>query len=154
MKETTMDLDAVTAEVQALILPRFDEGVALRLGVILTGLATGLPVVINIRAPHRTFFHVALPGSQSGNENWARRKSNMSFFTGMASMAVGLKHAASGRSLADSGLALADYADHGGAVPVVVLGVGMIAVATVSGLPQEEDHALVVRGIRALAAEL
>jgi uncharacterized protein (UPF0303 family) len=46
----------------------------------------------------------------------------------------------------------ADHADAGGAVPIVVRGVGMVAVATVSGLPQVEDHRLVVQGIRAVLA--
>jgi uncharacterized protein (UPF0303 family) len=37
-------------------------------------------------------------------------------------------------------------------VPIRVKGGGVVAVATVSGLPQVEDHKLVVRGIRALLA--
>lgn len=39
----------------------------------------------------------------------------------------------------------ATYAIHGGAVPVMVEGVeGIVAVVVVSGLKQEQDHAVVV----------
>ena len=148
-----MDLETLTAEAATLILPRFDEGTALRLGQILTDLAQGLPVVINIRNANRCFFHAALPGSQATNDNWARRKSNTALMTGRASMAVGLKNAERSQTLARDGLSEVDYADHGGAVPIVVAGVGMVAVATVSGLPQADDHRLVIRGIMALLAE-
>jgi uncharacterized protein (UPF0303 family) len=36
-------------------------------------------------------------------------------------------------------------------VPIRVTGAGVVAVVTVSGLPQVEDHKLVVRGLKALA---
>ena len=149
-----MDIASLEAEAARLILPRFDEDTALQLGLILIDLAKGLPVVINIRNAHRAFFHAALPGSQANNDNWARRKSNTALNQGKASMLVGLKNAERQRTLAVDGLAEADYADHGGAVPIRVAGTGMVAVATVSGLPQEDDHALVVRGIEALIARL
>jgi uncharacterized protein (UPF0303 family) len=149
-----MTLAELEAEAARLILPRFDEDTALRLGQILVDLAKGLPVVINIRNAQRTFFHAALPGAQANNDNWARRKSNTVLMMGRASMAVGLKNAARGTTLTRDGLAEADYADHGGAVPIIVAGVGMVAIATASGLPQEDDHRLVINGIEALLAEL
>lgn len=144
-----MNLTDLETEAESLILPRFDETTALELGTILLDLAKGLPVVINIRNAHRTFFHAALPGSQAGNDNWARRKSNTTLMVGRASMAVGLRNAERKQTLSRDGLSEVDYADHGGAVPIRVAGVGMVAVATVSGLPQEDDHRLVVRGIEA-----
>lgn len=149
-----MDITSLEAEAARLILPRFDETHALQLGLILTELATGLPVVINIRNANRCFFHAALPGSQPNNDNWARRKSNVALMMGHASMLVGLKGAERQRTLAVDGLAEADYADHGGAVPIRVVGVGLVAVCTVSGLPQEEDHRLVIKGIEKLLARL
>ncbi len=149
-----MDLASLEAEHNRLTLPRFDEGDALQLGLILAELASGLPVVINIRNASRTFFHAALPGSQPNNDNWARRKSNVALVMGRSSMLVGLRGRERQRTLAVDGLSEADYADHGGAVPVMVVGVGMVAVCTVSGLPQEEDHRLVVRGIEMLLARL
>ena len=148
---TLTDLDA---EAKTLILPGFDAGVALRLGIILTGLADGLPVVINIRNGHRCFFHAALPGSAANNDHWARRKSNTALMMALPSLSVGTKFREKTGSLPEQGYPVEDYSDHGGAVPVVVAGVGMVAVATVSGLPQVEDHKLVVAGLRALLAEL
>ncbi len=136
------------AEAATLVLPDFDETTALRLGRILTDLAMAeaLPVVIDIRTPDRTLFHAGLPGSAPLNDLWARRKSNTALRFHEASLLVGTKHREKGETLAKHGLDLADYADHGGAVPIRVAGVGVVAVATVSGLPQVEDHRLVVRG--------
>ena len=37
-----------------------------------------------------------------------------------------------------------DYAVHGGCFPLIVRGTGIIGTVTVSGLAQEDDHAIVV----------
>jgi uncharacterized protein (UPF0303 family) len=147
-----MDIAALEQEQAGLGLPRFAEPEALRLGAWLVAEAEAgaLPVVIDIRTPTRTLFHASLPGSAPNNDNWARRKSNVAFTFATSSLLQRLKHEAKGQSLARSGLSEADHALSGGAVPVVVAGTGVVAVATVSGLPDTEDHALVVRGIRAL----
>lgn len=142
---------ALEAEYAQLQFPRFGEAEALALGGVLVRLAEGLPVVINIRTPDRVLFHAALPGSAPLNDNWARRKSNTALAFQLPSFLVGRKHLLKG-DLAMHGLDIADYADHGGAVPIKVQGVGVVACATVSGLPQEDDHALVVRGFEAFLA--
>ncbi|HYH89129.1 MAG TPA: heme-binding protein, partial [Solirubrobacteraceae bacterium] len=46
----------------------------------------------------------------------------------------------------------AEFAAHGGAFPVIVRDVGVVGTVTVSGLPQEEDHRLVVSVLRAFLA--
>jgi uncharacterized protein (UPF0303 family) len=48
---------------------------------------------------------------------------------------------------ASSPLDPALYAAHGGAFPIRVAGAGVIGVVAVSGLPQREDHALVVTAL-------
>lgn len=153
---TAPSLDQLQTEAKSLILPRFAETEALALGQILQGLALarGLALVVNIRTASRTLFHAALPGSAALHDRWAQRKSNTVLFFQEASLLVGTRHRANGETLAKHGLDSADYADHGGAVPVRVAGTGMVAVATVSGLPQVDDHRLVVEGLRALIATL
>jgi uncharacterized protein (UPF0303 family) len=147
-----MDIEDLEAEARGLVLPRWDEAVALDLGLTLLDLAhaRGLPVVIDVRDASRTFFHAALPGATPLNDLWARRKSATVLMFHAASLLVGKRKADKGQSVADDGLDHADYAIHGGAVPVVVAGAGMVAAATVSGLPQVEDHALVVEALRLL----
>jgi len=110
-------------------------------------------VVVNIRTADRTLFHAGLPGSAPLNDLWARRKSNTALMFQLPSLLVALRNKAKDEPLERHGLAPADYADSGGAVPIRVRNVGVVAVATVSGLPQVEDHKLVVRAIRLLAAE-
>jgi uncharacterized protein (UPF0303 family) len=147
-----MEISEIEAEFAGLELAKFDETLALRLGEVLIDLALAddLPVVINIRTADRTLFHAALPGSAPLNDLWARRKSNTALLFLLPTLLVGRRNKARGETLARHGLDPADYADNGGAVPVRVKGLGVVAVATVSGLPQVEDHKLVVRGLKAL----
>jgi uncharacterized protein (UPF0303 family) len=146
------EIAALDAEQAGLILPAFTEATALDLGARLVALAreAGLPVVIDIRTADRTLFHAALPGSAPLNDLWARRKSATALLFQEASLLVGLRLAAKGQDITLHGLDPADYADHGGAVPIRVQGAGMVAVATVSGLPSREDYALVVQALRLL----
>ncbi len=148
-----MTIADLQSEAENLILDSFDEGQALALGRILVDLAKDLPVVINIRTSSRTLFHAALPGSSPLNDLWVRRKSNTALLFQEASLLVGTRNQSKAETLARHGLDPADYADNGGAVPIVVRGTVVVAVATVSGLPQVEDHRLVVRGLRALIAK-
>ena len=148
---TSADL---AAEAASLSLTRLAEAEALALGRILTdlGLEGGLPIVIDIRSADRTYFHAALPGSAPLNDLWARRKSNTALMFHLPSLLIGRRNLSLGETLARHGLPHEDYADNGGAVPIRVAGVGMVAVATVSGLPQVQDHKLVVRAIKTLMA--
>ena len=149
-----MDIAELEAQAARLILPRFAEAEAWWLGSWLVQAAQDrkLPIAINIRTPDRTLFHASLPGASPANDLWARRKSNAAFLEQRASLIVRLRLEAKGQTMERHGTSPADYAASGGAVPIVVAGVGMIAAATVSGLPDVEDHALVVDGILALLA--
>ena len=149
-----MEIAEIEAEYAELELTTFDEATALRLGQILVDLALAedLAVVIDIRTPNRTLFHAGLPGSAPLNDLWALRKSNTALMFQVPSLLIARRNQSSGETLARHGLPPEAYADSGGAVPIRVAASGVVAVATVSGLPQVQDHKLVVRGIRALIA--
>lgn len=140
------------AEARELVLKRFDAADAQRMGqrLVELGMANNHPIAINIRTLDRTYFHASLPGATPINEIWARRKSNTALAFQEASYLVTLRHSLRGAVLSVHGLAEADYAASGGAVPIVVAGTGMVAVATVSGLHEAVDHTLVAAAIRSL----
>lgn len=153
MSDPVTDTISLEAEFAALSLTRFTEDTALKLGLVLVEMARAgnLPVVVDIRTPDRTLFHAALPGSAPLNDLWARRKSNTALVFQLPSLLVGSRNRDKGETLDRHGLSAADHADSGGAVPIRVDGVGVVAVVTVSGLPQVEDHRLVMRALRSLA---
>jgi len=135
-----------------LVFDRFDNADAWALGCLLVDLATGrdLPVAVDIRRGAQQLFHAALPGSTADNDAWIRRKARTVQRYGASSYLVGRRLAAKGQQL-DAGMGVdpAAYAAHGGAFPIRVPHVGVVGVITVSGLPQADDHALVVEAIEA-----
>ena len=136
-----------------LVFDRFDNADAWALGCLLVDLATGrdLPVAVDIRRGAQQLFHAALPGSTADNDAWIQRKARTVERYGASSYLVGRRLAAKGQQL-DAGMGVdpADYAAHGGAFPIRVRDVGVVGVVTVSGLPQADDHALVIKALRAL----
>jgi uncharacterized protein (UPF0303 family) len=135
-----------------LVFDRFDNADAWALGCLLVDLATGrdLPVAVDIRRGTQQLFHAALPGSTADNDAWIQRKVRTVERYGASSYLVGRRLAAKGQEL-DAGMGVdpAAYAAHGGAFPIRVPHVGVVGVITVSGLPQADDHALVVEAIEA-----
>jgi len=67
---------------------------------------------------------------------------------GKSSYAIGLQLALEGKTIEQRhGLTLADYATHGGGVPLVLQGTGLVGSVVASGLDQRTDHAMVVRAM-------
>ncbi|GAA1236716.1 heme-degrading domain-containing protein [Kitasatospora nipponensis] len=133
-----------------LVLPHFTNDDAWRLGGILVRLAgeRAAPVAVDIRRGAQQLFHSALPGSSADNDTWLRRKTRTVERYGHSSYLVGLRFAAQGSTFeAKSRLDPARYAAHGGAFPITVAGVGVVGAVAVSGLPQADDHALVVTAL-------
>jgi uncharacterized protein (UPF0303 family) len=133
-----------------LVLPRFDNDDAWRLGTALVELARArsAPVTIDIRRNGQQLFHVALPGTSADNDAWIERKVRTVNRFGHASYLVGLRFTAKGTTFEVSSRLDPDtYAAHGGAFPLTLAGTGPIGTVTVSGLPQKDDHELVVTAL-------
>ncbi len=113
-----------------------------------------LPVTIDITRGQQQLFHYSMPGTTADNDEWVKRKvrlvnrfSHSSFYMGQL-----LKH--KGKTIEQSYLIPeSEFAAHGGCFPIIVKGTGTVGTITVSGLPQEEDHKLVVESIRSFLAK-
>jgi uncharacterized protein (UPF0303 family) len=102
-----------------------------------------------VRNGHRLFL-AALTGATPDNEQWIRRKERVVARFGHSSLAVRQASAERGTTFEDEfGLDPQRYAAHGGCFPVLVRSVGAVGTVTVSGLPQVEDHRVVVTALRA-----
>lgn len=133
------------------MLDRFDEDDAWRLGGIIAEEARrrGLPVAVDIRKPGQVMFHAVLRGATPDNDEWVRRKSNVAFRFRRSSLWVHVNLAIQKKTIEERYfLDPREFVPSGGSFPISVRGVGMIGAVTVSGLPHEEDHALVVEGLR------
>ena len=144
------DLKQIAHQQEALVLPRFDHEVAWRIGSRLRemAIARNLSVVIDVRRFGQPLFYAALAGTNPGNPEWIRRKSNVVARFFRSSYAVGLDLQQKGTTLLErQGLPASDYAADGGSFPICVANAGVIGSVTVSGLSPRADHELVVEGL-------
>lgn len=129
----------------------FDNAAAWELGqrLVAAARAGGHGVTIDIARGEQQLFHAALDGTSADNDAWIRRKNNVVRRFGHSSFYVGRECEAAGGTLEERFFVdPREFSAHGGAFPIVVRGVGGVGTVTVSGLPQAEDHRLVVSVLR------
>jgi uncharacterized protein (UPF0303 family) len=152
MPDTAPSLAELAAEEAELQFSTFDNDDAWALGAALVSTARSrdLPVAIDVSRNHHQLFHAALPGATPDNDGWIARKTRVVNRFGHSSLYMGQASREKGTTFEEQyGLDPQLYAAHGGAFPILVRGVGQIGVVVVSGLPQVEDHRLVVATLRA-----
>jgi uncharacterized protein (UPF0303 family) len=140
------DLEKIALQEKRLRFKSFDAETAWALGSALKAAAEKrqVAVAIDIQVSGHALFSYAMRGTTPDNWEWIRRKRNVVMRYQRSSYAIGLKHQRAGTTLENGGLDLKDYAAHGGCFPIFLEGTGCVGTITVSGLPQREDHALVI----------
>ena len=134
----------------------FNETTAWQIGnqLVERGKKENLPVTIDITRGNHQLFHASLSGTSADNDEWIKRKVRLVYRFGHSSFYMGQLLKSKGRRIEDAYLiSESEYAPHGGCFPVIVKNTGMVGTITVSGLPQEEDHRLVVQAIRDYLAQ-
>jgi uncharacterized protein (UPF0303 family) len=138
-------------EEQELRFAAFSNDTALALGLEIVEEARrgGKRITVAItRAGQQLFLH-AMEGTTAENEDWIRRKNNAANHFGSSSWHVACRLRNEGTTMEEKhGLPLADYVGAGGAFPLIVEGEGQIGTITVSGLPDQEDHDLLISALR------
>ena len=150
-------LDELAAQEAELVLPRLtnDDAIALGLALLDAARADALPVVVDVRRGDQVLFHAGLAGTAATNDAWVERKVRVVRLVGTSSLRAGAEAAAGGstfeeRQRVDPLL----FAAHGGAFPSWCAARGWSASRPSRGLPQLEDHRLVVRVLRQFLADL
>lgn len=141
---------------QELQFTSFNEDDAWKIGSQLVEQATreNLPVTIDITRGEHQLFHASMKGTSEDNDQWVKRKVRLVYRFEHSSFYMGQFLKSKGKTIEESYLlSESEYAPHGGCFPVIVKGTGMVGTITVSGLPQEEDHKLVVQAIRTYLAK-
>ena len=143
-------------EEQELQFKKFNETTAWKIGsqLVERSVSKNLPVTIDITRGAHQLFHASLCGTSLDNDEWVKRKVRLVYRFGHSSFYMGQLLKSKGKRIEEAYLiSESDYAPHGGCFPVIVKDTGMVGTITVSGLPQQEDHKLVVQAIRDYLAQ-
>ena len=152
MADIEWTLEDLLRQEDLLRFTEFSNETACAVGMALVELARSesKAVTVDVRRNGHQLFHYALPGTSPDNDHWIMRKARVVNRFGHSSYYMGRRYASKNTTIQES--ALLDptrYAAHGGAFPVIVHGTSQVGVITVSGLPQQEDHELVVCALAA-----
>jgi uncharacterized protein (UPF0303 family) len=150
------ELAAIADEERRLAFGAFsnEDGIALGLAVLAAARAGGHAVAVEVRrfAGQQVVFHGALDGALPDFAHWIARKARVVERFHRSSFGFGREMLLKGKTLADYALDEREYAAHGGGFPITVVGAGVVGAVVVSGLPQAEDHRLVVSVLEAFLA--
>ncbi len=146
------DIAKIRSQEATLVFARFDEEDALSIGLAIVGKikARNGFALIDIRLWDRQLFAYSMPGASADNAEWVRRKINVVRRYQISSYRMGLELSETGRALDGSrGVDPLDFAPHGGCFPIRMKDGPIVGCVTVSGLPQRDDHLVVVEAISA-----
>lgn len=89
-----------------------------------------------------------MQGTTPNNADWVRLKRNTVELMQRSSYAIGRELELEGVSLQmKMGAPLRDFAITGGGFPIFVKGVGCVGVATVSGVPERQNHGILLKAL-------
>lgn len=151
----TDSITTLEQQEEELVFDSFDHADAWSLGCRIVRIAreAGHAVGIDIRRPGLVLFRAALPGITPDQESWIARKAAVVLRMEASSALVDARLSAAGVDPVAVGWLGAEYAVTGGSFPIRVRGAGVVAAATASGLASQDDHDLIVQGIRKHLAE-
>lgn len=105
-------------------------------------------VAIEVYAFNQTLFSYAMTGTQPDNLLWIKRKRQSVLRFGHSTYYLNQYNQSKNREFEQQvHIDALEYCAHGGAFPIRIKNCGLIGVVTVSGLPQEEDHQMVINAI-------
>lgn len=126
---------------------------ALALGMDLAARAEerNWPLAVSVFLGDQHVFRYACPGTSAENDDWIERKRKTVYRFLEPSFLVGQRLISQGKDFfAETGLS-DEYAAHGGGFPLFV-GNTFVGAVVASGVPQQDDHAIVIEALGAAIA--
>ncbi len=136
-------------------LPHCSASDALDIGRAILALAEARekPVAIEVWRGPRLIFRAACEGTNAHNDMYLAGKRRVVERFGHSSFYERRRHEVAGTTFAEAtSLPFPEYAPAGGGFPLIVRGTGVVGVALVSGLPMEDDHALIIEALEGYIA--
>ncbi|MEH6452061.1 MAG: heme-degrading domain-containing protein [Psychromonas sp.] len=149
----TYSLDDLLQQETDLQFSSFDNKTAWLLGCKLKQLAEqqNANVAIEVYAFNQTLFSYAMPATHLDNHDWIKRKRQTVLRFGHSSYYIGRYNDSKKRVFEQQAhIDPFEYCAHGGAFPIRIKNSGLIGVVIVSGLPQQQDHQMVIEAISSL----
>lgn len=149
MSTEQQDLAKILHQEELLVFPSFTQDDAFELGTLIRNRARqlGFAVVIDIRHGDDIWYMHSMPGTDTSNFDWTRRKRNLVYKTHTTSYACNLRAVLGLVDPEAEGWDKENFAPAGGCFPIRIHGEGLVGTATVSGVPQRDDHKLVSESI-------
>lgn len=147
------DLEALLEQETRFTRPRMRNADAIRIGAKVLELADArdLPVTIEVQHLGRVVFRAARDGTNAENDMYLAGKARVVERFGHCSLYERLRHEADGKTFSEATkLPFPEFAPFGGGFPLIVEGAGPVGSVMVSGLAQEDDHALIVEAMDAI----
>jgi len=151
MTDQTPSLTELADELRAIELESFNYEFAWGLGARIRALACRdeHSVAIEIRHGTEVIFSTLVGKATIDNFDWTRRKCAVAHRFHRSSLQVRLEAERDGYDFNQKfRLPTADYVASGGGVPLILKGGTLIGTVGVSGLPNIEDHNLIVMALR------
>jgi len=132
-------------------LDSFNNSLGLEMGLAVVNLAKERKqnIAIKIERLNHTIFLYVDDNLPADKHNWLRRKANVAKHFEESSLSV-KKDMINGNMTLEKTFALdeKEYLAKGGSIPIFVKNVGMVAIITVSGLHDEEDHKIIIDALK------
>jgi uncharacterized protein (UPF0303 family) len=151
----TYTIESLAQEQQDLQLAYFDYNFAAQLGLLIRDQAVKAALPISITVAHGTdiVFSLLMPGATADNSAWAARKRSVAQRFHRSSLAMRLE-AEKGKYDFNQRFRLpeAEFVASGGGVPLILRNGTLIGTVGVSGMPDVEDHRIVVMALKQILA--
>jgi len=137
--------------VKKIELDSFNNRIALEMGLAIVNLAKerNQNVAVQVERLNHTIFLYIDNNLPADKHNWLRRKANVTKHFEESSLSV-KNDLITGNMTLEKTFALDEkqYLAKGGSIPIFVKNAGMIAIITVSGLHDKEDHKIIIEALK------